>query len=191
MNPNNGKKDKEGDGGGDGTVHGMQREKTTYRRSLDCWLLKKSFNELVRESWQQGPPGHIAFHLVCHASTFSGLIGSSDSIVSQLRRDTGCKIHCEDSVAATETASSLSSAPSHRTAPSNSSMATSTAVNSSVVFSKLLAHTLCRLALSLAKEGEEKAVEGDDVEAARIACRSWWSPGRGERAVEIEELVTR
>ncbi|KAL2318882.1 hypothetical protein Fmac_032758 [Flemingia macrophylla] len=36
----------------------------------------------------QGPPGHI--------------IGSFDSIVSQLRRDIDCKIHCEDSVAATE-----------------------------------------------------------------------------------------
>ncbi|MED6137997.1 hypothetical protein PIB30_070217 [Stylosanthes scabra] len=47
-------------------------------------------------------PGQIAFRLVCHASTVGGLIGSSGSIVSQLRRDTGCKIHCEDSVSGTD-----------------------------------------------------------------------------------------
>ncbi|KAJ1382146.1 Tetratricopeptide-like helical domain superfamily [Sesbania bispinosa] len=47
-------------------------------------------------------PGQIAFRLVCHASIVGGLIGSSGSIVSQLRRETGCKIHCEDSVAGTE-----------------------------------------------------------------------------------------
>ncbi|KAL1353913.1 hypothetical protein AAHE18_05G004100 [Arachis hypogaea] len=46
--------------------------------------------------------GQIAFRLVCHASTVGGLIGSSGSIVSQLRRDTGCKIHCEDSVSGTD-----------------------------------------------------------------------------------------
>ncbi|XP_073220584.1 KH domain-containing protein HEN4 isoform X2 [Cicer arietinum] len=47
-------------------------------------------------------PGQIAFRLVCHSSTVGGLIGSSGSIVSQLRRETGCKIHCEDSVAGTD-----------------------------------------------------------------------------------------
>ncbi|TKY69973.1 KH domain-containing protein [Spatholobus suberectus] len=47
-------------------------------------------------------PGQIAFRLVCHASIVGGLIGSSGSIVSQLRRETGCKIHCEDSPASTE-----------------------------------------------------------------------------------------
>ncbi|KAL2337911.1 hypothetical protein Fmac_012357 [Flemingia macrophylla] len=157
----------------------------------------------------QGPPGHIAFRLVCQASTFGGLIGSFDSIVSQLRRDTGCKIHCEDSVAATEDRVILSP---HRPLEltdghvdvSNTQEAVvrvfkrvwelkaekaNRAVNSDPIFSKLLAHTLRRMALSLAKEGEEEAAEGDDVEAARIACRSWGSSGRGEGAVEIEELV--
>ncbi|XP_027360991.1 KH domain-containing protein HEN4 isoform X2 [Abrus precatorius] len=47
-------------------------------------------------------PGQIAFRLVCHASIVGGLIGSSGSIVSQLRRETGCKIHCEDSVPSIE-----------------------------------------------------------------------------------------
>ncbi|KAI5436123.1 KH domain-containing protein HEN4 [Lathyrus oleraceus] len=47
-------------------------------------------------------PGQIAFRLVCHSSTVGGLIGSSGSIVSQLRRETGCKIHCEDSVDGTD-----------------------------------------------------------------------------------------
>ncbi|CAJ2647339.1 unnamed protein product [Trifolium pratense] len=47
-------------------------------------------------------PGQIAFRVVCHSSTVGGLIGSSGSIVSQLRRETGCKIHCEDAVAGTE-----------------------------------------------------------------------------------------
>ncbi|CAI8595510.1 unnamed protein product [Vicia faba] len=47
-------------------------------------------------------PGQIAFRLVCHSSTVGGLIGSSGSIVSQLRRETGCKIHCEDAVDGTD-----------------------------------------------------------------------------------------
>ncbi|BAT99434.1 hypothetical protein LR48_Vigan319s000100 [Vigna angularis] len=47
-------------------------------------------------------PGQIAFRLVCHASIVGGLIGSSGSIVSQLRRETACKIHCEDSTASAE-----------------------------------------------------------------------------------------
>lgn len=47
-------------------------------------------------------PGQIAFRLVCHSSIVGGLIGSSGSIVSQLRRETGCKIHCEDFVPGTE-----------------------------------------------------------------------------------------
>ncbi|CAJ1931258.1 unnamed protein product [Sphenostylis stenocarpa] len=47
-------------------------------------------------------PGQIAFRLVCHASIVGGLIGSSGSIVSQLRRETACKIHCEDSLSSGE-----------------------------------------------------------------------------------------
>ncbi|QCD90729.1 poly [Vigna unguiculata] len=47
-------------------------------------------------------PGQIAFRLVCHASIVGGLIGSSGSIVSQLRRETACKIHCEDSPGSAE-----------------------------------------------------------------------------------------
>ncbi|KAK7252446.1 hypothetical protein RIF29_36386 [Crotalaria pallida] len=42
-------------------------------------------------------PGQIAFRIVCHASIVGGLIGSSGTVVSNLRRETGCKIHCEDS----------------------------------------------------------------------------------------------
>ncbi|KAF1861803.1 hypothetical protein Lal_00026252 [Lupinus albus] len=47
-------------------------------------------------------PGQIAFRIVCHSSIIGGLIGSSGSFVSSLRRETGCKIHCEESVPATE-----------------------------------------------------------------------------------------
>ncbi|KAL2348997.1 hypothetical protein Fmac_002997 [Flemingia macrophylla] len=110
--------------------------------------------------------GQIAFRLVCHASTVGGLIGSSGSIVSQLRRDTGCKIHCEDSVAATEdrvilVIGSLSQRRALELADghvdvSNAQEAVvrvfervweleaekaNRAVNSGEVFSKLLAHT--------------------------------------------------
>ncbi|KAL2318321.1 hypothetical protein Fmac_032197 [Flemingia macrophylla] len=140
----------------------------------------------------QGPPGHIAFRLVCHAYTFGGLIGSFDSIVSQLRRDTDCKIHCEDSVAATEDRvirsphCPLKLADGHVDVSNTQEVVVrvfkrvwelkvekaNRVVNSGPIFSKLLAHTLRRMALSLAKEGEEEAAEGDVVEAARIACRS-------------------
>ncbi|OIV94478.1 hypothetical protein TanjilG_25540 [Lupinus angustifolius] len=47
-------------------------------------------------------PGQIAFRIVCQSSIIGGLIGSSGSFVSSLRQQTGCKIHCEDSVPATE-----------------------------------------------------------------------------------------
>ncbi|KAI4314435.1 hypothetical protein L6164_027344 [Bauhinia variegata] len=46
--------------------------------------------------------GQIAFRLICHSSSISGLIGNSGFIVSQLRRETACRIHCEDSVPCTD-----------------------------------------------------------------------------------------
>ncbi|XP_054809616.1 KH domain-containing protein HEN4-like isoform X2 [Prosopis cineraria] len=47
-------------------------------------------------------PGQIAFRLVCHTSVVGGLIGNSGTIVSQLRRETSCKIHCMDPISSTD-----------------------------------------------------------------------------------------
>ncbi|KAK4261407.1 hypothetical protein QN277_004409 [Acacia crassicarpa] len=47
-------------------------------------------------------PGQIAFRLVCPASVVGGLIGNSGTIVSQLRRETSCKIHCIDTIPSTD-----------------------------------------------------------------------------------------
>lgn len=41
-------------------------------------------------------PGQIGFRLVCHAATVGVLIGNAGAVVSQLRRETSCKIHCVD-----------------------------------------------------------------------------------------------
>lgn len=47
-------------------------------------------------------PGQIGFRLVCHASIVGGLIGNSGAIVSQLRRETACRIHCVDPISCTD-----------------------------------------------------------------------------------------
>ncbi|GAV68580.1 KH_1 domain-containing protein/KH_3 domain-containing protein [Cephalotus follicularis] len=47
-------------------------------------------------------PGDVAFRIVCHVSIVAGLIGPNGSIISHLRRETGCKIHCEEAVANAE-----------------------------------------------------------------------------------------
>ncbi|KAL2341406.1 hypothetical protein Fmac_009346 [Flemingia macrophylla] len=113
-------------------------------------------------------PGPIAFCLVCHTSIVDGLIRSSDSIVSQLRRDTGCKIHYEDSVAAIEDRIIL-------------------------VIGSLSPHCPLELVdghvdVSNTQKAVVRVFESDDIEVARIACWSWWSLGRGEGTIEIEEL---
>ncbi|GKV25077.1 hypothetical protein SLEP1_g34572 [Rubroshorea leprosula] len=43
-------------------------------------------------------PGQVAFRIVCHASAVGGVIGSSGSVVAQLRRETSSRIHCVDGV---------------------------------------------------------------------------------------------
>ncbi|EOA26727.1 hypothetical protein CARUB_v10022813mg [Capsella rubella] len=43
-------------------------------------------------------PDETAIRVVCHASVIGGIIGSNGSVVSQLRRETGTKIHCESPV---------------------------------------------------------------------------------------------
>ncbi|CAN6979553.1 unnamed protein product [Brassica rapa subsp. trilocularis] len=40
-------------------------------------------------------PDETAFRVVCHASVIGGIIGSNGRVVSNLRRETGAKIHCE------------------------------------------------------------------------------------------------
>lgn len=41
-------------------------------------------------------PGEVSIKILCHASALSGLIGNSGAVISQLRRETGSKIHCEN-----------------------------------------------------------------------------------------------
>ncbi|XP_050206150.1 KH domain-containing protein HEN4 isoform X2 [Mercurialis annua] len=43
-------------------------------------------------------PGQVAFRVVCHTSIIGGLIGNHGSVISQIRRDTGCILHCEELV---------------------------------------------------------------------------------------------
>ncbi|XP_012081696.1 KH domain-containing protein HEN4 isoform X2 [Jatropha curcas] len=43
-------------------------------------------------------PGQVAYRVVCHFSIIGGLIGTSGSVISQIRRDTGCTIQCEPKV---------------------------------------------------------------------------------------------
>lgn len=44
------------------------------------------------------PPGHVEFRLLCHQSVIGGVIGNNGAVVSQLRRETDTKIHCEKPV---------------------------------------------------------------------------------------------
>ncbi|KAK7307271.1 hypothetical protein VNO77_40181 [Canavalia gladiata] len=87
------------------TPHAMQdptstAETNNHNRHHETALSKRA-NRAKRPVFRV-LPGQIAFRLVCHASIVGGLIGSFGSIVSQLRRETGCKIHCEDSVPSTD-----------------------------------------------------------------------------------------
>ncbi|KAF8079639.1 hypothetical protein N665_1012s0013 [Sinapis alba] len=43
-------------------------------------------------------PDETALRVVCHASVIGGIIGSNGCVVSNLRRETGTKIHCESPV---------------------------------------------------------------------------------------------
>ncbi|XVE86879.1 hypothetical protein DITRI_Ditri18aG0071100 [Diplodiscus trichospermus] len=53
---------------------------------------------------RQGPPftivplpGQVSFRIICHVSSIGGLIGNSGAVISQLRRETSSRIHCEES----------------------------------------------------------------------------------------------
>ncbi|PON97063.1 Polyribonucleotide nucleotidyltransferase [Trema orientale] len=41
-------------------------------------------------------PGQVAFRLFCHQAAIGGVIGNCGAVVSQLRRETDTKIHCEN-----------------------------------------------------------------------------------------------
>lgn len=41
-------------------------------------------------------PGQVAFRVLCHEPAIVGIIGNNGAIVSQLRRETAAKIHCEN-----------------------------------------------------------------------------------------------
>ncbi|GMN34025.1 hypothetical protein TIFTF001_004470 [Ficus carica] len=44
------------------------------------------------------PLGHVEIRLLCHQSVIGGVIGNNGAVVSQLRRETDTKIHCEKPV---------------------------------------------------------------------------------------------
>ncbi|KAJ6989822.1 KH domain-containing protein HEN4 isoform X1 [Populus alba] len=47
-------------------------------------------------------PCQVAFRVVCHASKIGALIGHSGSVISQIRLETGCLVHCEEAVKGSE-----------------------------------------------------------------------------------------
>ncbi|KAH8503739.1 hypothetical protein H0E87_014851 [Populus deltoides] len=47
-------------------------------------------------------PGQVAFRVVCHVSKIGALIGHSGSVISQIRLETGCLVHCEEAVKGSE-----------------------------------------------------------------------------------------
>ncbi|OMO72969.1 hypothetical protein COLO4_27374 [Corchorus olitorius] len=62
-------------------------------------------NQFNRRKGRQGPPvtivplpGQVSFRIICHVSSIGGFIGNSGAVVSQLRRETNCRIHCEEPV---------------------------------------------------------------------------------------------
>ncbi|OMO56302.1 hypothetical protein CCACVL1_26646 [Corchorus capsularis] len=62
-------------------------------------------NQFHRRKGRQGPPvtivplpGQVSFRIICHVSSIGGFIGNSGAVVSQLRRETNCRIHCEEPV---------------------------------------------------------------------------------------------
>ncbi|XP_022739694.1 KH domain-containing protein HEN4-like isoform X2 [Durio zibethinus] len=66
---------------------------------------KKMQNPYSYRKGRQGPPpmifplpGQVSFRIICHVSSIGGVIGNSGAVVSQLRRETSSRIHCEESV---------------------------------------------------------------------------------------------
>ncbi|XP_017969555.1 PREDICTED: KH domain-containing protein HEN4 isoform X4 [Theobroma cacao] len=62
-------------------------------------------NPYNRRRGRQGPPvtivplpGEVSFRIICHVSSIGGVIGNSGAVVSQLRRETSSRIHCEEPV---------------------------------------------------------------------------------------------
>ncbi|KAJ6739922.1 RNA-BINDING KH DOMAIN-CONTAINING PROTEIN [Salix purpurea] len=47
-------------------------------------------------------PGQVAFRVVCHVSKIGALIGYSGSVISRIRVETGCLVHCEEAVKGSE-----------------------------------------------------------------------------------------
>ncbi|KAJ6378953.1 hypothetical protein OIU78_029047 [Salix suchowensis] len=47
-------------------------------------------------------PGQVAFRVVCHVSKIDGLISHSGSVISRIRVETGCLVHCEEAVKGSE-----------------------------------------------------------------------------------------
>ncbi|XP_022775034.1 KH domain-containing protein HEN4 isoform X2 [Durio zibethinus] len=62
-------------------------------------------NPYIHRRGRQGPPltivplpGQVSFRIICHVSSIGGVIGNSGAVVSQIRRETTTRIHCEESV---------------------------------------------------------------------------------------------
>ncbi|KAJ6367240.1 hypothetical protein OIU77_003579 [Salix suchowensis] len=47
-------------------------------------------------------PGQVAFRVVCHVSKIGAIIGYSGSVISRIRVETGCLVHCEEAVQGSE-----------------------------------------------------------------------------------------
>ncbi|KAF9678203.1 hypothetical protein SADUNF_Sadunf07G0010600 [Salix dunnii] len=47
-------------------------------------------------------PGQVAFRVVCHVSKIGALIGYSGSVISRIRVETGCLVHCEEAMKGSE-----------------------------------------------------------------------------------------
>ncbi|CAK7339642.1 unnamed protein product [Dovyalis caffra] len=59
---------------------------------------KQSHKRRPRKPLIELQTGQVAFRVVCHDSIIGGLIGHSGSIISQIRLETGCLVHCEEAV---------------------------------------------------------------------------------------------
>ncbi|KAJ6367241.1 hypothetical protein OIU77_003580 [Salix suchowensis] len=59
-------------------------------------------NRSPRQPLIELPPGQVAFRVVLHVSKIDGLISHSGSVISRIRVETGCLVHCEEAVKGSE-----------------------------------------------------------------------------------------
>ncbi|KAB5547520.1 hypothetical protein DKX38_010926 [Salix brachista] len=59
-------------------------------------------NRSTRQPLIEVQPGQVAFRVVCHVSKIDGLISHSGSVITRIRVETGCLVHCEEAVKGSE-----------------------------------------------------------------------------------------